>query len=1183
MAASQDSSENFHWAVNDDLLRVPTHQDFSVGEEIPKPLYSNVFGRVDLTNEGFRTQANITSEGRVDIDIDEPTSRLRSIFKLPAFGAHSRAATISTPVPPSLVRGGEKKLPPLNIVIQVVGSRGDVQPFVALGRVLKSIHGHRVRLATHSSFQAFVEENGLEFFSIGGDPMKLMAFMVKNPGLMPGFDALKNGDIHERRVEIATIISGCWRSCFEAGDGTGVPVSDRNADLRNFHGKSAPFVADAIIANPPSFAHIHCAEKLGIPLHMMFTMPWSPTQDFSHPLASISRSNADAGITNYVSYAIVEMMTWQGLGDIINRFREKSLGLAPISIMWAPSMISRLKIPHTYCWSPALIPKPNDWGSHIDISGFFFLSLASNYTPPDDLAAFLAAGPPPIYIGFGSIVVDDPNHMTRLIFDAVRLAGCRALVSKGWGGLGAEELGVPEGVFMLGNCPHDWLFQRVSCVVHHGGAGTTAAGIAAGRSTVIIPFFGDQPFWGAMVAKAGAGPKPIPYKQLTAEKLATAISQALEPTTSEKAALLAGIIEAERGTDVGACSFQSHLNVDKMRCSLDPNRTAVFRIKRTQIRLSALAFSILNAERKLDLEDVKLYRPQEYMTEPEPSDPIIGGGAAMLDSIEEFIMGFADLSMDVKRSLNTRISRSGSQSPASTYRRSLSNSRMSSPVTVTRFKVDSDKDAVQSPIETMPQSTDTSASSHVPKSTRPATVPADGGLPEDHDQTEAESSETQHVQEVYTRKHARTISDIRDLDLDGLVGTARSAAKLVNVGLRVPAAFTMAVAKGFHNTPLLYGDETVREQSKVTGIKSGLKAAGKEFGYGLYDGISGLATQPIQGAKKEGAAGAIKGFSKGIGGLILKPVGGAWALTGYTMSGIYQEIQKRFGESVENYIIASRCAQGLLDLSNSTADEKKHILQNWAFVEEEVMVKKSARHSRGRSLDGNPERSREIKENKASIGERWRREPTKTNYRKLISELLHGRDDSSSPTALDAGLPDEYEHTIRHSVAVTSQGNETEDEMIERALRASMKELRAAQAAGEEEERAYDLAVKASIREAEHVLAEKKEEKEHQSADQIASSNPYESQSIDKPNQNQQQRGPPPELPPRGRAPDAYDSELQNALNASQRSYEDSLRREQREKEEMDIVMEFVRRQSLAELEHNKRRGEAEQEKATER
>src|SRR5436305_14366449 len=185
--------------------------------------------------------------------------------------------------------------------------------------------------------------------------------------------------------------------------------------------------------------------------------------------------------------------------------------------------------------SPALIPKPRDWGNHINISGFFFLELATGYTPPPDLADFLAAGPPPVYIGFGSIVVDDPNAMTKMIFEAVRKTGQRALVSKGWGGLGADEIGVPDGVFMLGNVPHDWLFKYVSCVVHHGGAGTTAAGISMGKPTVIVPFFGDQPFWGSMVARAGAGPQPIPYKHLTADALAAAITKALEPVTLERA------------------------------------------------------------------------------------------------------------------------------------------------------------------------------------------------------------------------------------------------------------------------------------------------------------------------------------------------------------------------------------------------------------------------------------------------------------------------------------------------------------------------------------------------------------------------------------------------------------------------------------------------------------------------
>jgi hypothetical protein len=155
-------------------------------------------------------------------------------------------------------------------VIHVVGSRGDVQPFVAFGRALKEEFGHRVRLATHPIFRKFVEDNGLEFFSIGVDPAGLMAFMVKNPGLTPGMASLRNGDVGKRRKEIAEIISGCWRSCFEDGDGTGAPVCDVDLPDRCSN-QSRPFIADVIIANPPSFAHVSCAEKLGIPLHIMFT------------------------------------------------------------------------------------------------------------------------------------------------------------------------------------------------------------------------------------------------------------------------------------------------------------------------------------------------------------------------------------------------------------------------------------------------------------------------------------------------------------------------------------------------------------------------------------------------------------------------------------------------------------------------------------------------------------------------------------------------------------------------------------------------------------------------------------------------------------------------------------------------------------------------------------------------
>ena len=187
-------------------------------------------------------------------------------------------------------------VPGLNIVIQVVGSRGDVQPFVALGSELLR-HGHRVRLATHDAFSEFVGKAGLEFYPIGGDPAELMAYMVKNPGLIPRMGSLREGEIQKKRKMVAQMLDGCWRSCFEPD-----PVTTR------------PFVAEALIANPPSFAHIHCAQALGVPLHLMFIMPWSSTSAFPHPLANIELGSSplSVGVANYVSYLAVEWMTWQG-------------------------------------------------------------------------------------------------------------------------------------------------------------------------------------------------------------------------------------------------------------------------------------------------------------------------------------------------------------------------------------------------------------------------------------------------------------------------------------------------------------------------------------------------------------------------------------------------------------------------------------------------------------------------------------------------------------------------------------------------------------------------------------------------------------------------------------------------------------------------------------------------------
>ncbi|KAM5341392.1 hypothetical protein ACJ41O_014423 [Fusarium nematophilum] len=871
-------------------------------DDMPPPAYGDSYGEIRNEKDGLGTSARVTDDGRVNIRINQLNRRLSQIFT-PALRQQVQSDQDSRPPPPPYIPpslGGEEGVPPpppLNVVIQVVGSRGDVQPFVALGKVLKDTYGHRVRLATHPNFKGFVQENGLEFFSIGGDPSRLMAFMVKNPSLVPGFRSIISGDVGERRRDVAEYIQGCWRSCYKAGDGMATDDDSSEPAAR-------PFVADCIIANPPSFAHIHCAEKLGIPLHIMFTMPYSPTQAFPHPLANIQSSNADPQLTNYISYSMIEVLSWQSLGDIINRFRAKCLGLDPVSLIWAPGMLQRLKIPHTYCWSPALIPKPKDWGPHISISGFCFLNLASNYTPAPDLQAFLDAGPPPVYIGFGSIVLDDPNAMTKLIFKAVRKTGQRVLLSKGWGGMGADGLRIPDGVFMLGNVPHDWLFKHVSCVVHHGGAGTTAAGITAGRPTLVVPFFGDQPFWGAMVARAGAGPDPIPHRQLTADKLADAISFCLKPESLERARELASKIAAERGSDMGAQSFHQYLEADRLRCTLAPSRPAAWHIRRTQVRLSAFAACTLANANLLDFHDLKLFRPQEYETDQGPWDPISGGFVAACGAFGGMAMGLADFPSETLKALQLPFRYSRQQSQASTSNASVGET--STP-------------------PTSPEQSQTSLNLQGQESL------ARVRSPPSPKQDEAGPS----------RVHSRDDGKDHDMLRHTGVHMSKGIGRFTKALVQSPMELSMSFTKGFHNLPRHWGDDTVRPQAQVSDFRSGVRAAGKGFGLGWYDGVTGLVTQPWKGAQKEGAGGFLKGIGKGMGGFVAKPGAGALGILGYTMKGVHKEVQKLFGSNVQNYIVASRAAQGYEEWLQSSDAEKQDVIVQWKLVQKYLKKKRN--------------------------------------------------------------------------------------------------------------------------------------------------------------------------------------------------------------------------------------------------
>ncbi|KAI1331222.1 glycosyltransferase family 1 protein [Xylariaceae sp. FL0255] len=791
----------------------------------------NEYDRFRVANRNFTTEGRVSKkDGRLNLTVHDTSTTgylaktLEAAISKIIPGKYESTGEETEPSPSSVLTGAtlnSKEPPRLNIVIMVIGSRGDIQPFLKIGKLLTQDHGHRVRIATHPAFREFVEKDSmLEFFSVGGE----------NPGLLPKLETIKSGDIHKRRQQMAEMFDGFWRACINATE------NEKDAqNVKMMRGDNNPFVADAIIANPPSFAHIHCAEALGIPLHLIFTFPYTPTQEFPHPLANIKKSNVDPGYTNWISYPLVEMMVWQGLGDLINDFRVKTLKLEPVYTLWAPGMTYRLHVPFTYLWSPALVPKPKDWGEEIDISGYVFLDLASTFEPPQDLVDFLGAGEPPIYIGFGSIVVDDADQFTTMIFEAVRLAGLRALVSKGWGGLGHEH--APENIFMLENTPHDWLFPRVKACVIHGGAGTTAIALKCGKPTLVIPFFADQHFWGTALSKAGIGPDPIPYKRLTAENLSEGIKNCLTDEATAAAREVAERIGNESdGAQSAIRSFHRHLKLsgqESIRCSILHDRVAVWTIKDTDLKLSALAANSAVRKGLVTWRMLRLIRHKEWNDFQGPGEPVTGILGSLFGTAWDLFCGIGGLPY--------RLAKSDSQ-------------------------------------------------------------PGKGNR---------------------TRGLRNYIDELQE-------GIERSGLALA----RAPLDLSLAVAQGFHNAPRLYGDETVREPRRVTGFRSGLRAARDEFVYGIYDGVTGIVRLPLLGAQEHGAPGAIRGLAMGFTGFILKDLAAIFGPIAYTLQGLAKELSD--SKKQVNYLRRARITQGQRELNDLTDEERRHtdeeVTKGWAAM-----------------------------------------------------------------------------------------------------------------------------------------------------------------------------------------------------------------------------------------------------------
>ncbi|EDN98665.1 hypothetical protein SS1G_13524 [Sclerotinia sclerotiorum 1980 UF-70] len=847
------------------------------------------YNKFQVGNEDFNTKGRVSKrDGRLNISVNETSNRgyLAKALGATFFNKIGNDNMTGESPEANLVRRQRGKLerissedtitsdlprPKLNIVVMVIGSRGDIQPFLKLGKCLKE-YGHRVRIATHPAFRDFVQkDSGLEFFSVGGDPAELMAFMVKNPGMIPTMDTLKKGEVGRRREQMAEMFEGFWRACINA--------TDEEKDVKNLKmmGVRAPFVADAIIANPPSFAHVHCAERLGVPLHLMFTFPYTPTQAFPHPLANIKKTNVDPGYTNFMSYPLVEMMTWQGLGDLVNNFRVKTLGLEPVSTLWAPGQLYRLKVPYTYLWSPGLVPKPKDWGPEIDIAGFVFLDLANTFTPSDDLTKFLEDGEPPVYIGFGSIVVDDPDKFTEMIFEAVKKAGVRALVSKGWGGLGAEG-----------------------------------------------------------------------------------IKQCLTDEAREAVEKIAKGIEAEGdGAENAVKSFHRSLTLrgeHSMRCSILEDRVAVWTMKGTNLRLSALAAELLVERKQITWKQLRLIRHHEWNDFEGPGEPISGVTTAVTGTVTGIATGVGGIPFKVRKTIKRRsmheerkkrkseeIRKSGS---GSTLNEKKASSRKSGDSTTlnnqaiqeeNHQKKNGDPNKNTENTNSSPQAQNTSPQAALDSSTN-------AGMANHTTSGEPTRQCSQANREEQNLQAADNIEDQSMLSRGSTTNEAEAVAKEIGYGFgrtaeavaRAPMDLALALAQGFHNAPRLYGDTTVRRPTRITGMKSGLKAAGEEFIFGIYDGVTGLVVQPYTGARDHGALGFVKGVGMGLTGFVLKDISAIIGPFGYTLKGVHKELVK--SKQPTAFIRRARILQGQRDVNQLASDPKEReeieerITHGWAIV-----------------------------------------------------------------------------------------------------------------------------------------------------------------------------------------------------------------------------------------------------------
>lgn len=402
----------------------------------------------------------------------------------------------------------------MKITILTYGSRGDVQPFLALAVGLQKA-GHRVTLAGPHRFADLVTQSSIPFTPLAGDPEEISRLMN------------------------------------DAGGNTFRMINGMKAHIFNI----APQVvrdARAAIAGAELLVHgflfttgAHTfARDLGIPDVSVQTFPmFAPTRAFPN----VALANLPPGDLNFFSHWLATQIFWYGGNSGYYQLRRRSSADLPEKLYWpfTPSP-DRPLTPLLFAYSPVVLPRPSDWtAANIHVTGYFFLDASDEYQPPQALQDFLDAGDPPVCISFGSMVNQEAERIHRVVCEALAQTHQRGIFLSGWGGYHGNER--DANILYLDSAPHDWLFPRCKVVIHHGGAGTTAAGLRSGKPNIIVPHMGDQIFWGIRVAAIGAGPAPIPVKQLTTWRLVAALNQVHDPVLRASAQETGRLIRMEDG------------------------------------------------------------------------------------------------------------------------------------------------------------------------------------------------------------------------------------------------------------------------------------------------------------------------------------------------------------------------------------------------------------------------------------------------------------------------------------------------------------------------------------------------------------------------------------------------------------------------------------------------------------